>query len=107
MNNKEIFEMTKLLINYTKTDEMKEIKNRSYQDYRLKIDSKPEFKEFSLNYPGLFNKIIDDSENFELNRLKEMLIKKTKISKNKISYEDATKQIGEKYYNEFVKSQIE
>ena len=39
---------------------MQNLKNLSYQEYRLMIDNCIHSKEFSLEYPALFNMIIDD-----------------------------------------------
>jgi len=108
MSNKNaIYEMAQLLIHFTSDDKMQNLKSLSYQEYRLMIDNCDTFKEFSLDYPALFNMIIDDPKNFDLNRLKYMLGMKQKIDNNELSNEDATKEVGQKYYDEFVKNTVE
>lgn len=102
-----ILQLAQLLIDFASDEKMQTLKKLSYQEYRLMIDSSDTFKEFSLDYPALFNMIIDDPLNFDINRLKFMLNMKSKIDNNEVSNEDATKEIGEKYYDEFVKNKVE
>ena len=44
--------------------------------------------------------------NFEMDRLVEMLNLKNKVTKNEVSYKDASVGIGYKYYDEFVKPNV-
>ena len=102
-----ILELSQELLAFVKNEHLQEIKNISYQEYRLVIDKEDRFKEFSLDYPSLFNMIIDDPLNFDMKRLEYMLMMKSKIDNNEMSNEAATKEVGEHYYNEFVKNKIE
>lgn len=102
-----IYELAELLIHFASDDKMQNLKQLSYQEYRLMIDNCDTFKDFSLDYPALFNMIIDDPKNFDLNRLKHMLGMKEKIDNNELSNDEATKEIGQKYYDEFVKNKVE
>lgn len=64
-------------------------------------------KDFSIDYPGLFNMIAEDPKNFDRNRLLSMLNMKDNIDTNKITHEAASSQIGQQYYNEYVKPLVD
>ena len=49
--------------------------------------------------------IIDDPLNFDMKRLEYMLMMKSKID-NEMSNEATCKEVGEHYYNEFVKTRL-
>ena len=73
LSNSEILDLTKKLLKFLKNEHLMKLKELSYQEYRLILDKEDDFKEFSLNYPSLFNTIIDDPQNFDMNRLVYML----------------------------------
>ena len=58
---------------------------------------------FRERYPTLFQLIVDNSGQFEERRLLEMLRMRERVSNSNISYENASIQIGQKYFDEFVK----
>ena len=107
LSNSEIIAITKKLLKFVINEHLLKLKELSYQEYRLIIDKEEDFKEFSLNYPSLFNNIIDDPKNFDFDRLSFLLDMKEKIDNNTMSNEEATKVVGDHYYNEFVKDKIE
>lgn len=107
MNNNEIINSVNLLIEFTKNKKIQFIKKSSYQEYRQIIDKQQIFETFSIEYPQLFNMIIDDPFNFDMKRLEYMLNMKKKIENNDISNDDATKEVGQKYYDEFVKNTVD
>ncbi len=58
---------------------------------------------FRERYPTLFQLIVDNSGQFEERRLLEMLRMRERVSNSNISYENASIQIGQKYFDEYVK----
>lgn len=64
------------------------------------------FTNFHQNYPTLFFNIIENPSTFPKYRLDEMLNLKKRIEDNKINEERASVQLGNKYYNEFVKDTV-
>lgn len=65
-----------------------------------------QFIDFHQKYPTLFFSIIEKPTTFPLYRLNEMLDKKNKIDNKEISEEKASIEIGQKYYDEFVKDTV-
>lgn len=63
--------------------------------------------DFSQSNPSLFYAIVDNPKTFDMNRLKEMLDVRKKIMDKKISQETADKEMGQKYYDEFVHKHID
>jgi hypothetical protein len=59
------------------------------------------YGEFHYNCPTLFFMIIENPSGFPMYRLKEMLEMKRKIEKSEINNDDADRQMGQKYYDEF------
>ena len=101
----QILESCKELLKYTKREYINELRLKNYNKYISKCNTK--FESFFTRYPTLFYKIIDDPDNFNMDRLIEMLNLKKKIEKNETSHENASKNIGDSYYNEFVKPIID
>ena len=64
------------------------------------------FTNFHQKYPTLFFSIVENPTSFPLYRLNEMLNLKKKMEQSEINEENASKQLGEKYYNEFVKDTV-
>jgi hypothetical protein len=64
------------------------------------------FTDFHGKYPTLFFFIIEKPSTFPLYRLDEMLKLKTKIDNKEVEEEKASVQIGQKYYDEFVKDTV-
>lgn len=64
------------------------------------------FTNFHQNYPTLFFSIIENPSSFPLYRLNEMLDIKKKIENNETNEDKASVQLGQKYYNEFVKDTV-
>jgi hypothetical protein len=65
------------------------------------------FRDLKQTSPTLFEKVIEDHPNFDLKRLMTMMGVSDRVSNNEMSYEDASKYIGNKYYKEFVEPNIE
>ena len=64
------------------------------------------FTDFHQKYPTLFFSIIENPSTFSLYRLDEMLSLKRKIEDNEITDDKASIELGQKYYNEFVKETV-
>jgi hypothetical protein len=57
-------------------------------------------------YPTLFFTVIENPTGFPMGRLDELLRFKRKIETQEANEEEVNKELGEKYYNEFVKDKI-
>jgi hypothetical protein len=77
----------------TNIDEYKQICMKTY----------PEFHE---RYPTLFFTIIENPSTFPKYRLDELLNIKNLVDNNKVSEQNASIALGQKYYNEFVKDTV-
>lgn len=111
MSDKKLYSDDKLLkmvnkiLDKCKSNNMKNLALNDKKLYTLTL--KEEYEDFSYAYPGLFNLIIDDPNNFDMNRLIHMLNMKKKVENNETTYETASSQIGQEYYDEFVKPNID
>jgi hypothetical protein len=77
------------------------LKQEQPQVFQQRLHEK--FGEFRERYPTLFQIIVDNPDNFEERRLIEMLRMRERVSQRNVSYENASIQIGQKYFDEFVK----
>lgn len=93
------------IIKTASTTEMQNLNKFKNVEYRKILTDK--YPDFSMDYPALFNKLIDDPTNFEINRLMQMLAQRKKVQNNNMSYEEASSQIGQQYYDEFAKPLID
>jgi hypothetical protein len=64
------------------------------------------FTNLHMRYPTLFFTIIENPSSFPIYRLDEMLNLKKKIENKEVSEEKISVQLGQKYYNEFVKDTV-
>ena len=64
------------------------------------------FTNLHQRYPTLFFTIIENPSSFPIYRLDEMLNLKKKIENKEVSEEKISVQLGQKYYNEFVKDTV-
>lgn len=65
-----------------------------------------EYTNFHQKYPTLFFSIIENPTSFPWYRFNEMIQLKKNIENNNISEKNASIQLGNKYYNEFVKDTV-
>ena len=103
-NSKQILEFCDNLYNFVQKSYIAELRATDRSKYVSKCNNK--FKEFFERFPTLFYKILDNPESFNKhgrNELLKMLKMKDNIDNNKISHEAASKEIGKKYYNKYVK----
>lgn len=62
------------------------------------------YPEFADRHRHLFDMVCEDE--FDRDRLKYMLAMRDSIEKNKISFEDASKEVGQKMFDVYVKPKI-
>lgn len=56
---------------------------------------------------SLYDMIIEQRDNFEFNRLMEIFHYRDMIKSNQCSYDNINKEIGQKYFDEFVKPVVD
>ena len=64
------------------------------------------FSQFHERYPTLFFTIIENPSTFPMYRLDELLNVKNLVDDKKVSEQNASIALGQKYYNEFVKDTV-
>lgn len=92
------------MISFCLKKENTTMRNNNIDEYKQVCMRK--FIDFHQKYPTLFFSIIEKPSTFPLYRLNEMLDIKTKIDNKEIEEEKASIQIGQKYYDEFVKDTV-
>lgn len=92
------------IIAYATSPDMVELRKKNAGLYRGNVTEK--FLAFMEKYPGMFNKILDDPENFEMDRLTSMLKKMHRIESGETDYETENLRIGKAYYQEFLEPQL-
>ena len=103
-SNETILSLVKELIDYYNKPEVKEEMEKNKDDcIKNTLDVHGDFFD---KYPTLFHMVSNNPYNFEMDRLVEMLNLKNKVTKNEVSYKDASVGIGYKYYDEFVKPNV-
>jgi hypothetical protein len=80
---------------------LKKVNEVKYMDYLAN-----RYSDLHLNYPAIFKLIAYDSDKFDINRLKTMLIERDRIEKKEITLENASEKIGKQYFNEFCASKV-
>lgn len=95
----------KSLLDFCNNEENTLLRTKDRASYIQKCGST--FNTMTEKFPSLFYKIVEDPQNFEIERLLHLLNLKEKVSNNKISLRDASISIGNQYYNEFVKPHLD
>ena len=80
--------------------DMRILKNIDERKYLAKCEEK--FGKFKFTLPGLYKMVLKQGKNFEMERLEQMLSMKNDVDNKKTSYDDASKKVGLKYYNDFI-----
>ncbi len=95
------------MITYLKREDIQSLRRSDNQKYFEKTQKK--FTQLKELIPALFNMIIDlDNPNeFEMDRLDNMLYMRDRIRENQISTESASAQIGQQYFDEYVKPHVD
>ena len=99
-----IIKEVELVRKYIKRPEVKKIYNQDKNKYEEHLKSK--FKNFSDGKPFLFDMTIDPNK-FDYNKLKELCSMIDNVNTGKISQENASKVIGQRYYDKYVKNKVE
>ena len=89
---------------YIKRPEIKSLYEKNRDEYQEHLKNK--FKNFSEKKPFLFDMAIGQ-EKFEYGKLKEFCSLIDKVNSGKMTSENASKFIGQKYYDQYVKNKVE
>ena len=92
------------IISFCLKRENTEFRGRDLAEYKQMCMR--QFTSFFEKYPTLFFSIIENPSTFPLYRLDEMLTLKSKIESKDIDEHGASVQLGQKYYDEFVKDTV-
>jgi hypothetical protein len=95
----EIEKIVRELISYSLRTDVSKVRRENIDQYKQHMMAT--YGEFHYNCPTLFFMIIENPSGFPMYRLKEMLEMKRKIEKSEMSNDDADRQLGQKYYDEF------
>jgi len=104
-SNNKIINIVNKLLKHCQSENMKNLAKINRIEYLRLL--RTEYEDFSIAYPALFNLIIEEPDNFDLHRLIYMLNLKNSIDEKKTTFEQASSKIGQEYYNEFVKPNID
>ena len=104
LSSKNILNMVQELISFSKEKSQEKLRKEKKAEYVQLCGNK--FNVLLNKCPTLFYKIIDDPNKFELQRLIQMLNLKDKVDNKEITHKNASENLGEKYYNEYVKPNI-
>lgn len=96
---------TNKLIKFCLKKENIELKESNLEEYKQLVMRT--YPKFHYNYPTLFFMIIENPDKFDNDRFNDLIENKKKIERNETTLDEASKKIGEEYYNEFVKPNIE
>ena len=80
------------------------LRRENIDNYKRKMMDK--FYYIHQKYPTLFFTIIENPTTFPISRLEEMLSLKKQIETNVTTNEQASVQLGQKYFDEFVKDTV-
>jgi hypothetical protein len=93
-----------LVRKYIKKSEIKNLYKNNKDDYETHLKQK--FSNFSEKKPFLFDMAISQ-EKFDYDKLKEFCSVLNKVNSGKMTSENASKYIGQKYYDQYVKGKVE
>lgn len=100
-----LFKILENIFKSSLTESMQILYKTNNVQYRKELTEK--YTDFAMSYPALFNMVIDNPKNFDMNRLKQMLLLRKKVKNNYITYDEASTQIGQQYYDEFAKPLVD
>ncbi len=92
------------LISFCAKRENMIMRRDNIDDYKRKMMNK--FYYIHEKYPTLFFTIIENPTTFPISRLEEMLSLKKQIEVNSTTTDKASVQLGQQYFDEFVKDKI-
>lgn len=99
-----IYENVKQLIQFCLRKENMNLRKSNIDEYKQKCMQI--FTDVHQKYPTLFFTIIENPTTFPMHRLEELLRYKKRIEANEANAEEVHKELGQKYYDEFVKDQL-
>ena len=79
------------------------LKNENNTEDEISTKIRAKYSQLHMNYPSLYNVILEQQDKFEMKRLDEMFELMNSIDNKKISHNQASEHIGQNYYNEFAK----
>ena len=103
VTNKDILKNILEMIRMKKSKDMRKLKITDEAEYTKTFTQK--FLNFNMSFPAIYHKVMDDDD-FEIDRLKEMLKMRKEVQKNNISTFDASVKISTKYTDEFIKKPL-
>ena len=103
VTNKDILKNVSEMISMKKSKDMKKLKITDEVEYTKTFTQR--FLNFNMSFPAIYHKVMDD-DNFEIDRLKEMLKMRKEVENNNISTFDASVKISTKYTDEFIKKPL-
>ena len=103
VTNKDILKNISEMIRMKKSKDMRKLKITDEAEYTKTFTQK--FLNFNMSFPAIYHKVMDDDD-FEIDRLKEMLKMRKEVQKNNISTFDASVKISTKYTDEFIKKPL-
>jgi hypothetical protein len=95
----EIENIVKDIISYSLKADVSKARRENIDQYKQHMMAK--YGEFHYNCPTLFFMIIENPSGFPMYRLNDMLSMKRKVESKEINTDDADKEMGQKYFNEF------
>lgn len=103
LTNEEILKNVEKMLRLKKEKKTKQLKIININEYRKLFVQ--QFFQLHINYPSIYNMVLEN-DNFEMDRLKEMLQMRANVQQNKISNFDASVKISQKYTDEFIKKPL-
>lgn len=97
--NDKIIIHVKHMIKTMNTDEYKELKERSPEEYNQKLKDK--YHQLFDKSISLFNMIVETGSDFDIQKLENMLQLSNNVNNNRISYEKASEQWGQEQFDEY------
>lgn len=89
---------------YIKKPEIKKLYQNNFSQYETHLKEK--FSNFSEKKPFLFDMAISQDK-FDFGKLKEFCSIIDKVNNGKMTSENASKYVGQKYYDQYVKNKVE
>jgi hypothetical protein len=95
----------KLLLEFCLRRENIQLRKQNIDEYKQKCMQI--FTDVHQKYPTLFFTIIENPTSFPMQRLEELLQYKKKIEQDETKTEEVNHELGQKYYDEFVKHKLD
>jgi hypothetical protein len=93
------------LLQFCLKRDMTQLRNQNMDEYKQVCMRT--FTDIHQKYPSLFFMAVENPSSFDRRRFEELLSYKKKVEEEHETYEEVSKQLGERYYEEFVKNRIQ